>query len=55
MRATTPGLSSMGEGSLLKPAGKQVLYQIGKLHRVTICHELSDLDQIIKSELGGTD
>ena len=24
-------------------------------HRVTICHELSDSDQIIKSEHGGTD
>jgi hypothetical protein len=31
MHATTPGLPSMGGGSLLKPAGKQVVYQIGKL------------------------
>ena len=36
MRATTPGLSSMGGGSLLKPAGKQVLYQIGNLYRVIV-------------------
>ena len=36
MRATTPGLSSMGGGSLLKPAGKQVLYQIGNLYRVLV-------------------
>ena len=35
MRATTPGLSSMGGGSLLK-AGKQVLYQIGNLYRVIV-------------------
>ena len=41
MRATTPGLSSMGGGSLLKPAGKQVLYQIRNLHRVIICRERS--------------
>ena len=36
LRATTPGLSSMGGGSLLKPAGKQVLYQIGNLYRVLV-------------------
>ena len=36
MPATTPGLSSMGGGSLLKPAGKQVLYQIGNLYRVIV-------------------
>ena len=28
---------------------------VGKLHRVTICRALSDSDQIIKSEHGGTD
>ena len=28
---------------------------VGNLHRVTICHELSDADQIIKSKPGGTD
>jgi hypothetical protein len=28
---------------------------VGKLHRVTICREFSDADQIIKSEHGGTD
>jgi hypothetical protein len=28
---------------------------VGKLHRVTICREFSDADQIIKSKHGGTD
>ena len=44
-----------GGGSLLKPAGKQVLYQIGNLHRVTICRELKHSHQIITSEHVGTD
>ena len=46
MRATTPDLSSMGGGSLLKPAGKQVLYRIGTLRGVTIRRELMHADQI---------
>ena len=31
------------------------IYRIGNLHGVTICRELSDSDQIITCEHGGTD
>jgi hypothetical protein len=57
---TPPGLSSMGGGSAW-PQRRVRLRQraqihpraVGKLHRVTICHELSDADQIIKFETVG--